>query len=134
GGSGFYGVVNMKFGPSGSEENIFAEDVFGGAVPRNYFPAVEKGFLESIKQGLLAGFPVIGMKATLFDGKYHPVDSNELAFQMCIYLAYKDCLMQRCTTSSESIVKRAIKVDNEYTCKNLTAPKRRRTSIVGIHE
>ena len=78
GGSGFYGVVKMRFEPA--EENEFAEEVFGGSVPKNYFPAVEKGFFEALGSGLLAGFPVIGVRGVLVDGKYHPVDSNEQAF------------------------------------------------------
>ena len=93
GGSGFYGVVEMRFGPSGSDENVFTEEIFGGTVPKNYHPAVEKGFFESVQEGQLAGFPVIGMKATLFDGKYHSVDSNEQAFRMAAILAYREAYM-----------------------------------------
>jgi len=88
GGSGFYGVVEMDFEPQ--ETSSFSEEVFGGAVPKNYFPAVEKGFFEALEKGLLAGFPVIGVHAILKDGKYHPVDSNELAFKMAAKLAFKD--------------------------------------------
>ncbi|NCA95751.1 MAG: elongation factor G [Methanomicrobia archaeon] len=134
GGSGFYGVVNMKFGPSGTEENVFAEDVFGGAVPRNYFPAVEKGFQESVKQGLLAGFPVIGMKATLYDGKYHPVDSNELAFKMAAVLAYKECYMKCSPTILEPIMKISINVSNEFTGNIMNDLNQRRARIAGIDE
>ncbi len=91
GGSGFYGVVEMDFEPA--EESIFTEEVFGGAVPKNYFPAVEKGFFEALEKGLLAGYPVIGVHAILKDGKYHPVDSNELAFKMAAKLAFKDAYL-----------------------------------------
>ena len=75
---------------SGSDENIFAEEVFGGAVPRNFFPAVEKGVNKSLESGLLAGFPVIGVKATLLDGAYHPVDSDEISFVNAAILSYKE--------------------------------------------
>ena len=91
GGSGFYGVVEMDFEPQ--ETSSFSEEVFGGAVPKNYFPAVEKGFFEALEKGLLAGFPVIGVHAILKDGKYHPVDSNELAFKMAAKLAFKDAYL-----------------------------------------
>lgn len=124
----------MKFGPSGTEENVFAEDVFGGAVPRNYFPAVEKGFQESVKQGLLAGFPVIGMKATLYDGKYHPVDSNELAFKMAAVLAYKECYMKCSPTILEPIMKISINVSNEFTGNIMNDLNQRRARIAGIDE
>ena len=79
GGSGYYGVVVMRFEPLPDKDYEFAEEVFGGAVPKNFFPAVDKGLQETLEHGVLAGFPVIGVKGVLFDGKYHPVDSNELA-------------------------------------------------------
>ena len=83
GGHGQYGHVKMKFEPSGDLETpyIFEETVVGGAVPKNYFPAVEKGLQESVGKGPLAGYPVVGVKATLYDGSYHPVDSSEMAFK-----------------------------------------------------
>ena len=84
GGHGQYGDVVMEFEPSGdlSKPYEFEEKIFGGAVPRNYFPAVEKGIQECVKAGPLAGYPVVGIKATLIDGSYHPVDSSERAFKM----------------------------------------------------
>lgn len=112
GGSGFYGVVEMKFEPS--EESCFEEKIFGGAVPKNYFPAIEKGFFEALEQGLLAGFPVLGIKATLLDGKYHPVDSNELAFKMASILAFKEAYMKCSPTILEPILDVSISIDNKY--------------------
>ena len=112
GGSGFYGVVEMKFAPS--EEIKFEEEVFGGAVPKNYFPVIEKGFYEALNEGLLAGFPVIRCKAVLLDGKYHPVDSNELAFKMASILAFKDAYMKANPTILEPILRVEIYVDNSY--------------------
>ena len=90
GGHGQYGDVWIEFEPCVSDELIFEEKVFGGAVPKNFFPAVEKGLQESIKKGVLAGFPVVGLKAILVDGSYHPVDSSEMAFKMAASIAYKE--------------------------------------------
>jgi len=96
GGHGQYGDVKMTFEPSGDQETpyVFAESVFGGAVPRNYFPAVEKGIAECVLKGPLAAYPVVGLKATLTDGSYHPVDSSELAFKMAATLAFKKGFMR----------------------------------------
>ncbi|SHJ93903.1 elongation factor G [Desulforamulus aeronauticus] len=88
GGRGQYGHAWVRFEPS-EEHFIFAEEVFGGAVPRNFFPAVEKGLRESLEEGVLAGFPVTGLKATLYDGSYHPVDSSEMAFKIAAHMAFK---------------------------------------------
>ncbi|CCO07112.1 elongation factor G [Desulforamulus hydrothermalis] len=88
GGRGQYGHVWIRFEPS-QEHFVFAEEVFGGAVPKNYFPAVEKGLREAMEEGVLAGFPVTGLKATLYDGSYHPVDSSEMAFKIAAHLAFK---------------------------------------------
>lgn len=134
GGSGFYGVVEMKFGPSGSEENVFEETVFGGAVPKSYFPAVEKGFVESTEHGLLAGFPVIGLKATLLDGKYHPVDSNELAFKMASILAFKEAYMNCNPTILEPIMKISIHVPNEFTGNIMNDLNKSRARVLSIDE
>ena len=112
GGSGFYGVVVMDFEPC--EENKFEETVFGGSVPKQYFPAVEKGFYEALQSGLLAGFPVIGVKGTLKDGKYHPVDSNEMAFKMAAILAFKEAYMNCKPIILEPIMKVTIYVENQY--------------------
>ena len=92
GGHGQFGDVWIEFEPCDSEELVFEEKVFGGSVPKNYFPAVEKGLRQAAKHGVLAGYPVVGLKATLLDGSYHPVDSSEMAFIMAAKLAYKAAL------------------------------------------
>ncbi|ABO50287.1 translation elongation factor 2 (EF-2/EF-G) [Desulforamulus reducens MI-1] len=88
GGRGQYGHVWIRFEPT-DEHFVFGEEVFGGAVPRNFFPAVEKGLKEAMEEGVLAGFPMTGLKATLYDGSYHPVDSSEMAFKIAAHLAFK---------------------------------------------
>ncbi|MCI9405815.1 MAG: elongation factor G [Oscillospiraceae bacterium] len=92
GGHGQYGDVWIEFEPCDSEDMVFAESVFGGSVPRNFFPAVEKGLRDCIRKGVLAGYPVVGLKATLTDGSYHPVDSSEMSFKMAASIAYKEGL------------------------------------------
>lgn len=89
GGHGQFGDVWIEFEPSDSEGLEFEERVVGGAVPKGFFPAVEKGLRESMQKGVLAGYPVVGLKATLYDGSYHPVDSSEMAFKMAAAAAYK---------------------------------------------
>ena len=89
GGHGQFGDVHIRFEPCDSDDLVFAEEVFGGAVPKNFFPAVEKGLRDCVLKGVLAGYPMVGVKATLYDGSYHPVDSSEMAFKMAASLAYK---------------------------------------------
>ena len=132
GGSGFYGVVKMRFEPA--EENVFEEEVFGGAVPKNYFPAVEKGFFEALQSGLLAGFPVIGVKGVLVDGKYHPVDSNEQAFKMAGILAFKDAYMKCRPIILEPIMRVKINIESRYTGNVLSDLNTRRARIQNIEE
>ena len=132
GGSGFYGVVKMRFEPS--EENVFAEEVFGGAVPKNYFPAVEKGFFEALNSGLLAGFPVIGVKGVLIDGKYHPVDSNEQAFKMAGILAFKDAYLKCRPIILEPIMRIKVNAETKYTGNILSDLNTRRARIQNIEE
>lgn len=132
GGSGHYGVVDMRWEPA--EENEFAEEVFGGSVPRNFFPAVEKGFYEAIEAGLLAGFPVIGIKAILTDGKYHPVDSDELSFKNAAILSYKEAYMNCKPTILEPIMKVSITVLSEYTGDLLSDINTRRAKILSMEE
>ncbi len=90
GGHGQFGDVWIRFEPSDADGLEFAEEVVGGAVPKNFFPAVEKGLQDSIQKGVLAGFPMVGLKATLYDGSYHPVDSSEMSFKTAASLAYKE--------------------------------------------
>ena len=132
GGSGFYGVVKMRFEPA--ENNEFAEEVFGGAVPKNYFPAVEKGFYEALQSGLLAGFPVIGVKGVLIDGKYHPVDSNEQAFKMAGILAFKDAYMKCKPIILEPIMRIRVNIESKYTGNILSDLNTRRAKIQNIEE
>lgn len=132
GGSGFYGVVKMRFEPA--EENVFAEEIFGGSVPKNYFPAVEKGFFEALQSGLLAGFPVIGVKGVLVDGKYHPVDSNEQAFKMAGILAFKDAYMKCKPIILEPIMRIKVNIESKYTGNILSDLNTRRARIQNIEE
>ena len=94
GGHGQYGHVWIEFEPGVTEEMTFEEQVFGGSVPKNYFPAVEKGLRDACEHGVLAGYPVVNLKATLLDGSYHPVDSSEMAFKTAAQLAYREGLKQ----------------------------------------
>lgn len=132
GGSGFYGVVDMRFEPA--PENIFTEEVFGGSVPKNYFPAVEKGFFEAVKAGPLAGFPVIGVKAVLVDGKYHPVDSNEQAFKMAAILAFKEAYPKCSPIILEPIMRIKVHAESRYTGDVLSDLNTRRAKIQNIEE
>ena len=132
GGSGFYGVVKMRFEPA--EESVFAEEVFGGAVPKNYFPAVEKGFFEALNSGPLAGFPVIGVKGVLVDGKYHPVDSNEQAFKMAGILAFKDAYPKCSPIILEPIMRIRVQIESRYTGDVLSDLNTRRARIQNIEE
>ena len=94
GGHGQYGHVKIEFAPGATEDMVFEEKVFGGSVPKNYFPAVEKGLRDSCKHGVLAGYPMVNIKATLLDGSYHPVDSSEMAFKTAASIAYKEGIKQ----------------------------------------
>ncbi len=131
GGSGQYGDVHIKFSPT-DEEFIFAEEIFGGSVPKNYIPAVEKGLVEAIQHGGLAGYPVIGLKAVLYDGSYHAVDSSELAFKMAASLAYKDGFMKAKPTLLEPVMDVKIKVPTEYTGDVMGDMSRRRGLVRGL--
>lgn len=113
GGAGQYGDVHIRFEPieDGFE---FAEEVFGGAVPKNYFPAVEKGLEESLEKGVLAGYPVVGIKATLYDGSYHPVDSNEMAFKLAANIAFKEGMKKAAPVLLEPIMQLEITIPEEY--------------------
>ncbi len=104
GGSGQFGDVWVRFEPQEEQdEMIFAEEVFGGSVPKNFFPSVEKGLRNAVQKGVLAGYPLVGLKATLYDGSYHPVDSNDMAFQTAARLAYQDGIPKAKPTILEPI-------------------------------
>ena len=104
GGSGQFGDVWIRFEPQEETDDlIFAEEVFGGSVPKNFFPSVEKGLRNAVQKGVLAGYPLVGLKATLYDGSYHPVDSNDMAFQTAARLAYQEGIPQAKPTIMEPI-------------------------------
>lgn len=132
GGSGYYGVVVMRFEPLADKDYEFTEEVFGGAVPRNYFPAVDKGLQETLEHGPLAGFPVIGVKGILTDGKYHPVDSNELAFKMAATLAFKEACKNAKPTILEPIHRIEVTIKDEYLGDVLGDVNKRRGRVLGM--
>ncbi len=135
GGHGQYGDVIMEFEPSGDLETpyIFEEKVFGGSVPKNYFPAVEKGLQESVKKGPLAGYPVVGLKATLVDGSYHPVDSSEMAFKMATILAFKQGFMDASPILLEPIANLKVTVPDSFTGDIMGDLNRRRGRVLGMN-
>jgi elongation factor G len=134
GGHGQYGDVIMEFAPSGDLETpyVFEEKVFGGSVPKNYFPAVEKGIQECCKAGPLAGYPVVGIKATLLDGSYHPVDSSEQAFKTAASLAFKDGFMQAQPVLLEPIVSLKVTVPDSNTGDIMGDLTKRRGRVLGM--
>lgn len=131
GGAGQYGDVFIRFEPC-DEEFIFDEEVFGGAVPKNYFPAVEKGLRDSMDEGPLAGYKVVGIKATLYDGSYHPVDSNEQAFKSAARLAFKKGVVEAKPILLEPIMKLEIRVDDKYMGDVMGDMNKRRGKILGM--
>ena len=133
GGHGQFGDVWIEFEPQDETEDlIFAERVVGGAVPKNFFPAVEKGLRESIKKGPLAGFPVVFLKATLYDGSYHPVDSSEMAFKTAASIAFKEGLPQAAPTILEPIGQLKVTVPDEYMGDVIGDLNKRRGRILGM--
>ncbi len=114
GGHGQYGHVWIKFEPTDEGNFVFEDSVFGGAVPRNYFPAVEKGLIEAMEEGVLAGYPVTNLKATLYDGSYHSVDSSEMAFKLAARLAYKKGLESAKPVLLEPIVNVEIEIPDNF--------------------
>ncbi len=133
GGAGQFGHVWIKFEPS-KELFEFEEDVFGGAVPRNYFPAVEKGLIEAFEHGPLAGFPVINIKATLYDGSYHAVDSNELSFKLAAALAFKDAIKTCQPTILEPIVKVEVTIKDQFVGDVMGDMNKRRGRVLGMNQ
>ncbi len=135
GGHGQYGHVKMRFEPSGDLEKPyeFAEEVVGGSVPKNYFPAVEKGLQDSVQKGPLAGYPVVGVKATLYDGSYHPVDSSEMAFKTATIQAFKDGFMKAGPVLLEPIASVKVTVPDEYTGDVMGDLNKRRGRVLGMN-
>ncbi len=134
GGHGQYGDVHMIFESSGDLDRpyIFEEKVFGGAVPKNFFPAVEKGIAESVQAGPLAGYPVVGLKATLTDGSYHPVDSSEYSFKQAAILAFKDGFMKAMPILLEPIVTLKVVIPDSYTGDVMGDLNKRRGRVNGM--
>lgn len=135
GGHGQYGDVVMDFEPSGDMEIpfVFEEKIFGGSVPKNYFPAVEKGLEASIQKGLLAGYPVVGVKATLVDGSYHPVDSSEMAFKLATQIAFKEMYKQANPVLLEPIASVKVIIPDDYMGDIMGDLNKRRGRVLGMN-
>ena len=135
GGHGQYGHVKMTFEPSGDLDApyVFEETVVGGAVPKNYFPAVEKGLQESVLKGPLAGYPVVGVKAVLYDGSYHPVDSSEMAFKTAAIQAFKKGFMEASPILLEPIETLTVLVPDKYTGDVMGDLNKRRGRVLGMN-
>ena len=134
GGSGQFGDVWIRFEPQyESDEMVFAEEVFGGSVPKNFFPAVEKGLREAANKGVLAGYPLVGLKATLYDGSYHPVDSNEMAFKTAAQLAYKEGIANANPTILEPIGALQVTIPDSYLGDVMGDLNKRRGRVMGMN-
>jgi len=135
GGSGQYGHVKMRFEPSGDLETpyIFEEEVVGGNVPRNYFPAVEKGLQESVLKGPLAGYPVVGIKTVLYDGSYHSVDSSETAFKAATVKGFKKGILEADPILLEPIVFLKVTVPDEFTGDVMGDLNKKRGRVLGMN-
>ena len=135
GGHGQYGHVKMRFEPLGDTEKQFEFEqvVVGGAVPKNYFPAVEKGLAESVQKGPMAAYPVVGVKATLYDGSFHPVDSSEQAFKMATIMAFKKGFMDAGPVLLEPIASLKVTVPDQYTGDVMGDLNKRRGRVLGMN-
>ena len=133
GGAGQFGVVNIKFEPGAADgEFEFVDAVVGGAVPRQFIPAVEKGLKEAIQKGVLKGYPVVNIKCTLFDGKYHPVDSKEVAFISAAKLAFEEGIKNASPVILEPIYEYTISVPDGYAGDIMGDINKRRGRILGM--
>ena len=132
GGHGQFGDVWMRFEPGDTEELQFCEEVVGGAVPKNYFPAVEKGMREAVVHGVLAGYPVVYLKATLYDGSYHPVDSSEMAFKTAVQIAYKTGMPQASPVLLEPIGELKVTIPDSYMGDVIGDLNKRRGRVMGM--
>ena len=133
GGHGQFGDVWIKFEPCEEESLVFCEEVFGGAVPKNFFPAVEKGLREASEKGVLAGYPMVGVKATLYDGSYHPVDSSEMSFKMAATIAYKEGIPQASPVLLEPIGTLKVLVPDDMLGDVIGDINKRRGRIIGMN-
>lgn len=133
GGHGQYGDVEITFEPTGDYDKpyVFEEKIFGGAVPKSYFPAVEKGLTEATKTGVLAGYPVLGIKATLIDGSYHNVDSSEMAFKTATIMCFKEGLPKAKPALLEPFVTLHVYVDEQYTGDIMSNFNKKRARVIG---
>ena len=133
GGHGQFGEVEITFEPTYdySQPYVFEEKIFGGAVPKSYFPAVEKGLIESVKSGILAGYPVLGIKATLIDGSYHNVDSSEMAFKTATTMCFKEAIPKANPVLLEPYMKMKVIVDEQYTGDIMSNFNTKRARVIG---
>lgn len=135
GGAGQFGDVWLRIEPYKDGDFLFGEEVFGGAVPKNYFPAVEKGVVEAMREGILAGYPATNIKVTLYDGSYHPVDSNEMSFKIAGSLAFKKGAEMANPVILEPIMNLTIKIPEQYLGDIMGDINSRRGRIMGMdHE
>ena len=132
GGSGQYGHVKIKFSPGEDEGLTFTESVFGGAVPRNFFPAVETGLRECMQKGVLAGYPVVNLAANLYDGSYHDVDSNEISFKLAAAIAYREGLPKANPVLLEPVGALKVYVPENYVGDVMGDLNKRRGRVMGI--
>ena len=134
GGSGQFGDVWIRFEPQEEQDElIFGEEVFGGSVPRNFYPAVEKGIQEAVQKGPLAGYPMVNLKAVLYDGSYHPVDSNEMAFKLAAILAFKEAMPNAMPTLLEPIGALAVTIPDSYMGDVIGDLNKRRGRVMGMN-
>ena len=134
GGSGQFGDVWIRFEPQEEQDGlVFAEEVFGGSVPKNFYPAVEKGIQEAVQKGPLAGYPMVNLKATLYDGSYHPVDSNEMAFRMAAILAFKEAMPNAMPTLLEPIGALSVTIPDSYMGDVIGDLSKRRGRVMGMN-
>ena len=134
GGSGQFGDVWVRFEPQEEQDElIFAEEVFGGSVPKNFYPAVEKGIQEAVQKGPLAGYPMVNLKATLYDGSYHPVDSNEMAFKLAAILAFKEAMPNAMPTLLEPIGTLNVTIPDSYMGDVIGDLNKRRGRVMGMN-
>ena len=134
GGSGQFGDVWVRFEPQEEQDElIFAEEVFGGSVPKNFYPAVEKGIQEAVRKGPLAGYPMVNLKAVLYDGSYHPVDSNEMAFKLAAILAFKEAMPNAAPTLLEPIGALQVTIPDSYMGDVIGDLNKRRGRVMGMN-
>lgn len=133
GGHGQFGDVWIEFEPTVGDDLVFEEKVFGGAVPKSFFPAVEKGLQDCVKHGVLAGYPVVGLKATLVDGSYHPVDSSEMSFKMAASIAYKNGMPEASPILLEPIGNLKVYVPDSNTGDIIGDLNKRRGRVLGMN-